>query len=112
MPLADTSLNAPDAASRIDKLLSAAEAARLLGLQPSTIYDLVQKGQIPYIRLFGKTVRLRESAIQKIINDSEVEATSIATLPIALKRRHNKPNGKATPDPSLRRRGRGPEAVN
>jgi len=94
-----------------DRLLDREEAASLLGLQPGTMYDLAAKGLIPYIKLFGKTMRFKESAILKIIADSEVEATNPATVSDALKLRHPKTNGKATTDPSPRRRGRGPEAV-
>ncbi|MGA3345273.1 MAG: helix-turn-helix domain-containing protein [Terracidiphilus sp.] len=112
MPFADKLLAASHTAANTDRLLSAAEAGNLLGLQASTIYDLVQRGQLEHVRLFGKTVRFKESVILKIIEDCAVQATSPATVSGAFERKRHKPNGKATPDPSQRRRGRGPEAVN
>jgi excisionase family DNA binding protein len=97
------------ASPKPDKLLNAAEAGSLLGLQPGTMYDLVQKGQIDHVKLFGKTLRFRESAILRIIADSEVKSTNPSTLSDTVKRNRNKANGATDASPSPSRRGRGPE---
>lgn len=85
MAFTEKLLKASHAAAGTDRLLNAAEAGSLLGLQPGTMYDLVQKGQIDFVRLFGKTLRFRESVILKIIADSEVKSTNLSTTPGSLK---------------------------
>jgi excisionase family DNA binding protein len=109
----DKLLDPASVALKTDRLLSAGEAASLLGLKPGTMYDLVAKGQVGFIKLFGKTVRFRESVILRIIADSEVVSTNPPTFSGTLKRKRQKTNGKASPEPLLQRRGCGPdEAIN
>jgi excisionase family DNA binding protein len=98
-------------APKQDKLLNAAEAGSRLGLKPGTMYDLVQKGQIDHVKLFGKTLRFRESVILKIIADSEVKSTNSATVTHATQRNRKKANGASDASPSPSRRGRGSGSV-
>jgi excisionase family DNA binding protein len=107
MAFADKLMNATHATAGTDRLLNAAEAASLLGLQPGTMYDLIAKGQIDFVKLFGKTIRFRESVIRQVISDSEVKSTNPSTLPEALKRNRKKTNGAKDANHSPHRRGRG-----
>ncbi len=57
-----------------DRLLDAREAAELLGLKPSTLYQWAYERRIPIVKLFGRSLRFRLSTIQKLIVDSEQPA--------------------------------------
>ena len=94
-------------AAKTDRLLTSVEAATILGLKPGTMYDLVQAGKIDHVKLFGKSLRFRESVILRIIADSEVVSTISPTLSDISNHKKKKINGKLTPGPSLRRRGVG-----
>jgi len=54
-----------------DRLLDVNEAATLLGLKPSTLYQWAYKRQIPTVKLFGRALRFKLSEIQKLIAKSE-----------------------------------------
>lgn len=47
------------------RLLKVKEAAEYLGLSKSTIYNLIKRKQIPFVRLTEKRIMLRESDIRK-----------------------------------------------
>jgi excisionase family DNA binding protein len=109
MAFAEKLLKTTHTSSCNDRLLNAEEAGSLLGLQPGTMYDLVQRGQIDFIRLFGKTLRFRESVILKLIEDSEVKIADRAALPRAMQRRRKDIGVEANGKPSLRGQELGPE---
>ena len=92
MAFAEKLLKATHVAAGTDKLLNAEQAGSLLGLQPGTMYDLVQQGKIDYVRLFGKTLRFRESVILKIIQESEVKSTNSNELRRTVLRDRKKKN--------------------
>ena len=53
---------------RDDRLLTAAEAGRLLGLMPSTIRKMTWAGDLPYVRPTGKrAVRYRRSDLEALV---------------------------------------------
>lgn len=54
-----------------DRLLTTAEAAKVLGLAPSTVYLWAAQRRIESVHL-GRSLRFRESAIQRLIRDSTV----------------------------------------
>ena len=54
-----------------DRLLDVREAATMLGLKPSTLYQWAYERRIPVIKLLGRALRFRLSAIQKLIAESE-----------------------------------------
>lgn len=54
-----------------DRLLDVREAASMLGLKPSTLYQWAYERRIPIVKLFGRALRFRLSAIQKLIRESE-----------------------------------------
>jgi len=60
-----TSVNAED------RLLDVHEAAAMLGLKPATLYQWAYEQRIPVVKLFGRALRFKLSAIQKLIADSE-----------------------------------------
>jgi len=57
--------------SNDDRLLDVHEAAEMLGLKPSTLYQWAYERRIPVVKLFGRALRFRLSTIQKLIVDSE-----------------------------------------
>ena len=54
-----------------DRLLDVNQAAELLGLKPSTLYQWAYERHIPVVKLFGRALRFRLSTIEKLIADSE-----------------------------------------
>jgi len=54
-----------------DRLLDVRQAAALLGVKVSTLYQWRYQRRIPVVKLFGSALRFRLSAIQKLIADSE-----------------------------------------
>jgi excisionase family DNA binding protein len=54
-----------------DRLLDVNEAARMLGLKPSTLYQWAYERRLPVVKLFGRALRFRLSTIQKLIAESE-----------------------------------------
>ncbi len=53
-----------------DRLVDAREAAAMLGLKPSTLYQWAYERRIPVVKL-GRALRFRVSVVQKLIKDSE-----------------------------------------
>jgi len=58
-----------------DRLLDVNEAAALLGLQPSTLYQWAYQRRIPVVKL-GRALRFRMSALLRLIEGSERPALS------------------------------------
>lgn len=54
-----------------DRLLDVNQAAALLGVQPSTLYQWAYERRIPKVKLFGRLLRFKSSTIRKLIHDSE-----------------------------------------
>lgn len=54
-----------------ERLLDVREAASMLGVKPSTIYQWAYERRIPVVKLFGRALRFRLSIIRKLIADSE-----------------------------------------
>ncbi len=55
-----------------DRLLNVTEAAQMLGLKPSTLYQWAYERRIAYVKM-GGALRFRLSAIEKLIAKSEVQ---------------------------------------
>jgi len=53
-----------------ERLLNVTEAASMLGLKPSTLYQWAYERRIAYVKL-GSALRFRLSAIEKLIAKSE-----------------------------------------
>jgi excisionase family DNA binding protein len=53
-----------------DKLLTASQAAEMLGLRTKTMYALAAERRIPSIKLLGTVLRFRESDLRRIIEES------------------------------------------
>lgn len=51
-----------------EKLLKQCEVAELLGVADSTILNMVRRGQIKAVTGVGKTLKFRQSDINKLIN--------------------------------------------
>jgi excisionase family DNA binding protein len=62
--------------SQGDRLLDVREAAALLGLKPSTLYEWAYERRIPSVKL-GRVLRFRLSTIEKLIDDSERPAMTM-----------------------------------
>lgn len=54
-----------------DRLLDVREAAAMLGLKPSTLYQWAYERRIPVVKLFGRALRFRLSTIEALIKNSE-----------------------------------------
>jgi excisionase family DNA binding protein len=64
-----------------DRLLNVSEAAAMLGLKRSTLYQWAYERRIAHVKL-GGALRFRLSAIEKLIAKSEVPALKSATEPV------------------------------
>lgn len=51
---------------------SVAETANQLGITEKTIRNWMSTGQIPFVKILSKTVRIRQSDINKIITEGSV----------------------------------------
>jgi excisionase family DNA binding protein len=63
---------ATDAANRAQgRLLRVADVAERLGVDPSTVYRLVQRGELPALQIGGRghTVRIDENELQAWLYD-------------------------------------------
>ena len=62
----------------MESLLRAQEVAKLLGLRPSTVYALVQRGELPHVRIGGgkrrHVIRFRQSDLEVWIQERTVPA--------------------------------------
>ncbi len=58
-----------------DRLISALEVAYRADLHPATIYRKALRGEIPGLVKLGKTVRFKESEIEKWLNGTLVIST-------------------------------------
>ncbi len=54
-----------------DRLLDVNEAATLLGMKPTTLYQWAYQRRIPVVKLFNRALRFRLSTIEKLIADFE-----------------------------------------
>jgi excisionase family DNA binding protein len=54
-----------------DRLLNVRDAATMLGLKPSTLYQWAYERRIAHVKI-GGALRFRRSAIEKLIATSEV----------------------------------------
>lgn len=54
-----------------ERLLDVNEAATMLGLKPSTLYQWAYERRIRVVKLFGRALRFKISVIEKLIADSE-----------------------------------------
>lgn len=61
----------PDAGAAGDRLLTVDEAAQLLGLKRSTLYQWAYERRIPTVKLLGRALRFRLSTIERLITASE-----------------------------------------
>lgn len=59
-----------------ERLLDVREAAAVLGLKPSTLYQWAYERKIPVVKLFGRALRFRLSVIENLIAESELPALS------------------------------------
>jgi excisionase family DNA binding protein len=63
-----------------DRLLNVTEAAAMLGLKPSTLYQWAYERRIAHVKM-GGALRFRLSALEKLIAKSEVPALKAHTDP-------------------------------
>lgn len=64
-----------------DRLLNVTEAAAMLGLKRSTLYQWAYERRIAHVKM-GGALRFRLSAIEKLIAKSEVPALKSTTDPV------------------------------
>jgi len=50
-----------------DRLLDVKEAAQLLSVRPSTLYQWAYERRIPVVKLMGRALRFRQSEIEKLM---------------------------------------------
>ena len=53
-----------------EKLLNVKETGVMLGIKTKTVYQLVHERRIPYVKLFGKSLRFKLSDLQRIVDES------------------------------------------
>jgi len=51
----------------MNTMITVSEAARQLGVTPATVYVWVKSGKIAYVRYTSKTIRIPQSAIDKLM---------------------------------------------
>ena len=56
----------------MDKILTVPEVAKYLKLDKSTVYYMIQRKQIPHLKI-GKSVRIRESDLLKWIEEKMIQ---------------------------------------
>ena len=61
----------PDSKPPDDRLLDVTEAAAMLAVKPTTLYQWAYQRRIPVVKLMGRALRFRLSTIEKLIRDSE-----------------------------------------
>ena len=54
-----------------DRLLNVKEAAAMLSLKPSTLYQWAYERRIPTVKLYGRALRFRLSVIQRLMAQFE-----------------------------------------
>ena len=59
-----------------DRLLRIPEAARLLGMGRTTVYQMIREGRLPVVRLGKRGVRIPISALTNWITEHTEPATS------------------------------------
>ncbi len=60
-------------------LLRAEEAARLLSLGRSKVFEMMAAGELPGVVRFGRAVRISRSALETWIKEREAEGTDHPT---------------------------------
>jgi excisionase family DNA binding protein len=61
----------------LSRLLNAQEVATTLNMGLSTVYQLVERGELPSIRI-GRTVRIRPEDLEKFIESKAQRQAAIA----------------------------------
>jgi len=65
-----------------EPLLTAQDVARLLSIEPNTVYDAVARGRIPVVRLWSGSrralLRFRKTDIERLIRERLVHGESDA----------------------------------
>jgi len=51
-------------------LLRPIEAAKALGCSRTRVYELVNSGHLPHVRLGGSSIRIPKAAIEKMVQDA------------------------------------------
>lgn len=60
-------------------LLTYGQAAELLGVSDRTVWSLVKKGELPAVRLAGRTVRIDRRDLDQFIADRKDERSERVT---------------------------------
>ena len=60
----------------MEKLLNAKQVAEILGVTPGTVYQYIYRGEIPYIKLNGKSIRFIPEEIEKWIKSKVVKESN------------------------------------
>jgi DNA-binding protein, excisionase family len=66
--------NAEEFARSFGRLLSPSEVAELIGLSRSTVYKLIERDQIPHIKI-GRSVRIEENDLYRTLAANRVAVT-------------------------------------
>ena len=61
----------PDSKPDADRLLDVNDAAAMLAVKPTTLYQWAYQRRIPVVKLMGRALRFRLSEIQRLIRDGE-----------------------------------------
>jgi len=77
----------------MDELLTAEQVAEALQIKKSTIYSLVCRRRIPYVKLTGRILRFRLSELQKWIENANYINT---TLTHTVRKTKTPPKSKGT----------------
>ena len=66
----------------VERLLTAADVAAVLGVQRSLVYALVRRGDLPVVRVGDRYVRFRAEAIELWIERREASERSPVPQPV------------------------------
>lgn len=60
--------------------LNTKEAARRLGIAPSTLYKLIDGGELPAYR-FGRVIRLQQAEVDAFIDQARIRPGTLDSVP-------------------------------
>ena len=63
-----------------ESLFTVKQLSSFLNLHPNTIYKLVEKGEIPFIKIKGVGIRFREEEIKAWLEEGSNKASQISEL--------------------------------
>ena len=64
----------------MDCLVNVKQLSKMLGFKPAYVRKLVQEGQIPYYKPFGKQIYFKKAEINRVLENKDSRIPSIVEL--------------------------------